>query len=153
MNRSHKILQDIFYSLHRPAQFDDNVDELGHTESDDVLTHCLAQWSDPNASLTFPSKSINVAVIYARLLEYYFKQPVTEYLSDPHLLHDDDRFFKPYPEHREEYDTMMQLITVPTILASTNPSVHKTLAYFNSEFMVGSVEFSMFTKVPRLASK
>ena len=149
MNRCHKILQDIFYSVHA-TKFDDNIHDIGYTESPDVLTHCIRQWTDPTAPLVFPSKSINVAVIYSRLLEYYFKQPAVEYLADPQLLHGDDQFFKPYPEHQADYDAMLQLITIPTIVSNTVPSVKKTVSYFNTEFMVGSTEFTLLTKIPPL---
>lgn len=141
----HKILQKIYFALHS-GDFDDDIETLGYEESPDVLEHCIKQWMDPSAPLVFPSKSINVAVIYARLLEQHFKQSHLLYLSDPDLLYGTDRFFQPYPSFQVEYDAMLELITTETIASSTNPSVLKTVAYFNDEFMVNSVEYAMLTK-------
>lgn len=141
----HKILQNIYYALHH-GEHDDDIDQLGYSTSEQVLENCLRQWSEPNAPLIFPSKSINVAVIYARLLEHHFKQPFIEYLSDPALLYGQDRFFEPYPSHKAEYDAMAEIITIDAILKSTNPSVKKTIAYFNAEFMVDSMEYLLLTK-------
>lgn len=146
MNRVHKILQDIHFSVYAP-EYDDLLEQLEFVESESILEHCIRQWNDPQAQLVFPSKSINVAVIYARLLEHHFKQPALEYLSDPHLLYDLDKYFQPYPAYQTEYDTMLEIITVPTIQSSTNPSVKKTVGYFTAEFMIGSPEYRMLTKV------
>lgn len=140
----HKILQKIYFALHS-GEFDDDIETLGYEESSNVLENCIKQWIDPNAPLIFPSKSINVAVIYSRLLEQHFKQSHLLYLSDPDLLYGTDRFFQPYPAFQVEYDAMLMLITADTIAASTNPSVMKTVAYFNEEFMVNSVEYALLT--------
>jgi len=147
MNRSYKILQDIYYSLHANQPFDDDIEQLGYEEQSQILYHCLQQWHEHDAPLTFPSKTINVAVIYARLLEHHFGQTTLEYLQDPTLLHGNDRFFLPYnSRHQEFYDCMMIHITYETIMASNNPSVKKTVEYFNKEFMIGSCEHMLITK-------
>lgn len=146
MNRCHKILQDIFYALHANDKFDDDIEDLGYQVNDQqIVHHCLQQWYENDAPLVFPSKSYNVAVIYARLLEHYFKCPAQEYLLDPSLLRD-DRFYQPYPECPELYDHLLELMTFDAIMASECPSVKKTVAYFNQEFLVGSCEFKMLTK-------
>jgi hypothetical protein len=141
----HKILQNIYHALH-PGDYGDDIEEIGYSISDRIIEDCERQWTDSNAPLTFPSKSINVAIIYARLLEHHFNQPFIEYLSDPSLLHGQDRFFKPYPEYKIEYDHMAKIMSLDKILNSTNPSVLKTIAYFNAEFMVGSSEYLMLTR-------
>lgn len=147
MNRSYKILQDIYYSLHANQQFDDDIEQLGYEEQTQILYHCLQQWYEHDAPLTFPAKTVNVAVIYARLLEHYFGQTAVEYLQDPTLLHDNDRFFLPYNSYlREFYDDMLQYITYDAVVASDNPSVKKTVEYFNKEFMIGSCEYMLVTK-------
>lgn len=147
MNRSYKILQDIYYSLHANQPFDDDIEDLGYEEQTQILHHCLQQWNEHDAPLTFPSKTVNVAVIYSRLLEHHFGQTAIEYLQDPTLLHGNDRFFLPYNSYlREHYDSMLSHITYESIIASTNPSVQKTVAYFNKEFMIGSCEHMLITK-------
>lgn len=147
MNRSYKILQDIYYSLHANQPFDDDIEQLGYEEQSQVLYHCLQQWFEPDAPLTFPAKTINVAVIYARLLEHHFGQTTLEYLQDPTLLHGNDRFFLPYnSSYQPFYDSMMNHITYDQIIKSKNPSVAKTVAYFNKEFMIGSCEYKLLTK-------
>ncbi len=145
MNRSHKILQDIYYSLH-PMTFDDEIQQLDYQTSDDVLEHCMRQWTDSSAALTFPSKSINVAVIYARLLEHYFGNTAIEYLQDPHLLFDLDRFYLPLPNYETEYAEMLDVITFESISASKCESVQKTVAYFHAEFLIGSCEYQLLVK-------
>lgn len=145
MNRSHKILQDIYFSLHS-RDFDDEIQRLDYQTSDDILDHCIRQWSDSTATLTFPSKSINVAVIYARLLEHYFGNTATEYLQDPHLLFDLDRFYLPLPNYQTEYTTMLELITFESIAASECESVKKTVSYFMAEFLIGSCEYQLLVK-------
>lgn len=153
MNRCHKILQDIYYSLHASDQFDDDIEQLGYEEQSQISYNCLRQWFEHDAPLTFPAKSINVAVIYARLLEHHFKCPAIEYLQDPSLLHGNDRFYQPYERYQEFYDLMLIHVTYDSIMASTNPSVKKTVAYFNQEFMVGSCEFMLLTKEAKVKRK
>lgn len=145
MNRCHKILQDIYYALH-PNDFDDNIEQLDFQESSDVLEHCMRQWNEPTAQLVFPSKSINVAVIYARLLEHHFGCPAIEYLQDPHLLHDLDRFYLPFPNYEAEYSKMLEVITYDSIQRNGCESVAKTVAYFNAEFLIGSCEYRLLLK-------
>lgn len=146
MNRCYKILQDIYYSLHANEPFDDDIEDLGYEEQSQILYHCLQQWFEHDAPLTFPSKTINVAVIYARLLEHHFGQSAEEYLQDPLLLYGNDRFYRPYSGYSEYYDVMLMHVTYEALVSSTNPSVKKTIEYFNAEFMIGSVEYSLFTK-------
>lgn len=146
MNRCYKILQDIYYSLHAKDKFDDDIEDLGYEEQSQIDYHCLQQWFEHDAPLTFPSKSINVAVIYARLLEHHFGQTAIEYLQDPSLLYGNDRFYKTYDHYKEQYDMMLIHVTYDAIIASDNPSVKKTLAYFNREFMIGSCEYMLVTK-------
>lgn len=154
MNRCHKILQDIYYSLHAPREFDDEIGVLDYQINDQqIVHHCLQQWYENDASLVFPSKSYNVAVIYARLLEHYFKCPAKEYLLDPLLLHGKDQFYQPYLEYPELYDQLLELMTYEAIMASENPSVKKTIGYFNQEFLVGSCEFKMLTKEAKVKRK
>lgn len=149
VNRCHKILQDIFYSLHA-NDIDDEITDLDHhVNEQQIVHHCLQQWYENDAPLVFPSKSYNVAVIYARLLEHYFKCPAQEYLQDPLLLHGRDQFYQPYAEYPELYDHLLETITYESIVASENPSVKKTIGYFNQEFMVGSCEFKLLTKEPK----
>lgn len=146
MTRAHKILQDIYYSLYAPRFLDDLLPNLEFIVSDDVLHHCEAQWVDENAVVAFPSKSINVAVIYARMLEHHFGDAALDYLRDADLMFGLDYYFKPYPQYCETYDRMLELITWGTIAANQTASVKKTVQYFNEEFMIGSEEFKLLTR-------
>lgn len=153
MNRCHKILQDIYYSLHAPQQFDDDINGLEHVVDErTIVFHCLQQLYEEDAPLTFPSKSYNVAVIYARLLEHHFKRPALEFLQDPTLLRG-DLFYKPYSENPELYDYLLDIITYDNIQSNERTSVKKTVAYFNQEFMVGSCEFMLMTKEAKVKRK
>lgn len=145
MNRCHKILQDIYFSLHKT--FDDNIDLLEYTEDNsDILGNCVRQWSDPSAPLTFPAKSINVAVIYARLLEKHFRGRTEEYLEDADLFHGHDKYYRPFSGYSQEYKAMLDVITLDSIATNQNPSVAKTINYFNQEFMIDSCEYNLLTK-------
>lgn len=146
MTRAHKILQDLYYALYAPRFLDDLLPDLKYIVSDDLLHHCEAQWFDNDAVVAFPSKSINVAVIYSRMLEHHFGDTALDYLRDPHLMYDLDYYFRPYPQYCEVYDRMLELITWDTIAANQTTSVQKTVQYFNDEFMISSQEFKLLTR-------
>lgn len=137
----HKILQSIFFTTHS-GNFEDDLNRIPWVESDELLENCFCQWYTNNAIVTFPSKSINVAVIYSVLLTDAFGGNVYDYLSDPNLMYGLDKYFKPYPEYKLEYDAMLALITVDAIMKNQTPSVKATVNYFNQEFMIGSPEYS-----------
>lgn len=137
----HKILQAIYFTTH-VGEFDDDLSNMSWViEYDELLNNCIRQWHNTDAIITFPSKSINVAVIYSTLLADIFGGTVLDYLSDPDLMYGMDKYYKPYPEYQTEYDAMMSIITVESIRLNRTPSVKATIKYFNQEFMIGSLEF------------
>lgn len=137
----HKILQSIFFTTHI-GKFEDELSNIQWIESSKILENCISQWYNDDAVVTFPSKSINVAVIYSVLLVDVFGGDVYDYLSDPNLMYGLDKYFKPYPEYQLEYDTMLSLVTVDSIHLNQTPSVKTTIQYFNQEFMIGSPEYT-----------
>lgn len=131
-----KVRQHLY---HRTAEITDVhpfVDLSTDAIVDDVVEYFTIE---QGKRLVYPAKSYAVALIYATLLEQHFGEDFFEALSDPLLLYGNDRWFVPYTQARDVYDSV--LLRVPReILASieTCPysQVRATVAYFKQEFLV-----------------
>lgn len=146
MNRRHKILQEMQRSLNRPQLA--AIDAVHLTNPCELVINCLMQWRDTDAIPTYPSKAFNDAAIYARLLEHHFGCLAIQYLDDPHLFTNLAPYFETYSEYPELYDLILEDITYESIATTENNLVKSTVERFNQEFMIGSCEYKLLTKLP-----
>ena len=65
--------------------------------------------TEQREELVYPMKSFMVAVIYATMLEKYFKEDFYKVLNDKDLL-PGDPFFKPYSKEKEKYDALIEFL-------------------------------------------
>lgn len=83
------------------------------------------------SELIQPAKSYFVAIVYAKCLEKYFGEEFYTALNYKDLL-PDDKWFKPYSESKEIYDSILNEIGD----VFSYISIDKTLSYFKKEFLI-----------------
>lgn len=83
--------------------------------------------------LTFPAKSYAVAIIYAKLLEYYFQEDFYDVLDDPDLLYGNDKYFVRYSKNVMIYDEIISKIDLT--FSKPIDQVLTTITYFKKEFL------------------
>lgn len=121
------------YLMH---QFNDY--DLPHTiqkdQSDERTANLVVQFFFSQSELIYPAKSYFVAIVYAKLLEQYFKIPFFSGLNQNDLLIEDP-WFQPYPKKKELYDKVLEQIPEDFIKLE---ACQKTIAYFKEEFLIGA---------------
>jgi len=88
--------------------------------------------------LYYPQKSYSVALIYAKLLQRYFKEDFYEALDDPDLLLGDSHFV-PYSKDKGTYDQLICTMAYQNLWDfENNPisQVRATVRYFKKEFLL-----------------
>ncbi len=136
----HKLRQWAYLHLRRPERWEDDIETLGYAQDRDeaeTVANALAYLRGEDPPLSFPSKSLGVAVLYAHWIEERFGTPLLASLDDPELFWGSDRHFRPYSDARALYDAI--LAGAPQLPSSrgappASASLRKTLGYFLEEF-------------------
>jgi len=147
--REHKIRQALY---HKIANLDDILDDVEklepvvyrENESDrDTALTIIRYFREEIRELIYPAKPFVVALVYACLLERHFCEPFYESISDPDLLHGNDKWFKPYcDETKDIYDhAIFHLGAELDFIVSDElqyiPSqIRSTIEYFKKEFLI-----------------
>ncbi len=107
-------------------------------DPDSILRNACAYFTEEVRSLYYPSKSYCVAIIYAHLISFYFKESFWELLADKNLLNGNDDCFVPYYENPVLYDKILKSIGFDEKyrLNLSLPQVLATFTYFTDEFNV-----------------
>lgn len=129
-----KVRQDVYHRLSQT-----HVDSFDRSEYDwvgwgsDVLVDDVCRYFSENPDkLTYPSKSIFVAIVYAKMIADVFQEDFIEVLSDQDLLYGNDPFFKPYPELKNVYDAVLEKVSPIDLQKGQCPDV---VEYWNAEFL------------------
>jgi hypothetical protein len=112
-----------------------------HAEKELIVEFGARYFSESLSDLIYPAKSYSVAIIYAHLIEKYFRTPFFKSLSDPQLLCDNDQYFVPYENDPQSYDAILKKISYFAkgfYLDTRWPQVAKTVSCFNEEFDLSS---------------
>ncbi len=140
--KEHKKNQLIFHKTNIP---DDDIHDLNYIVEElneqELVSKINSYFTELNNDLlSFPAKSYAVALIYSFLLEKYFDVSFLEALSDPDLLHGNDKFFKPFNEDtRSLYENVITYLKENNLTdfeQSKSKSVLKTVDYFKKEFLI-----------------
>ncbi len=102
--------------------------------SDESVIETVIDFFKTESTLIYPAKSYFVAIVYAKMLEKHFGIDFLEALDEDDLL-PDDKWFKPYHESKEIYDTILDRLPGNIL---DMPSTEKTKAYFREEFLIGT---------------
>ena len=102
--------------------------------SDEELVNEIVDFFISGSKLIYPAKSYFVALVYAKMLEKYFRVDFYTALEDKELL-PDDIFFVTYNNSREIYDSVLKTIGNPL----DYEAAEKTKKYFYQEFMIDGV--------------
>lgn len=87
------------------------------------------------SELIYPAKSYFVAIVYAWLLQKYFKEPFYTALDYEDLLPDDPYFVR-YSKDKLTYDQIIK--EIPLNKLDKLNSTQKTISYFKQEFLIGT---------------
>jgi len=112
----------------KPCYVRENQDEW------DLCGDIVDYFYVPSTILIYPAKSYAVALIYAQMLTEYFDVEFYTVLNDPDLLYGNDKYFVPYRERKEVYDTVLTHIRLDFV--NPTPQVLTTIDYFNKEFFI-----------------
>lgn len=131
-----KINQLIYHKTHI---HDDVLNHATHAHNgvanpDIVVSYFTQEWGQ----LHYPEKSYCVGIIYAKLLERYFKEPLLCALDDGELLIG-DLFFVQYSHDKHTYDAVMDQLTEKHLWDFENsniPQVKTTVSCFKREFLL-----------------
>lgn len=138
-----KVRQQLTHRLHEHDDLIEDTDVRVWNKDDfrpidfahDVFGYFV---QEGDGTLHYPQKSYAVAIIYAKLLEKHFGENFIAVLNDPELLLS-DKFFMPYSEDPETYDSVISMLTYWNNWDfESNPisSVQATVRYFKKEFML-----------------
>ena len=139
--KEHKVKQWLY---HKTNSLDDTLDLLDHSveelDREETVGWVLSYFRNKDVKTLFPAKSYAVAIIYAKLLEKYFKEDFWESLKDPELFLGTDRFFRPYGGGELEksiYDSVLKQLTAEELEVENSSLEHvtKTVEYFKLEFL------------------
>jgi hypothetical protein len=100
-----KVCQSIYNALVRDHT--DASHKHATVMSDEIVENALRFVTSTEEHSIYPAKSYMVAVIYAKLLEEHYGEDFYEVLDDPDLLNGQDRFFVPYGDDPENYDSII----------------------------------------------
>ena len=134
MIKEYKLRQEMYHNLNKPS---DLIGTTNHKwtwdllDDEELVQRIIEYFTIPVAKLSYPSKSYAVAVIYAKLLNKYFKVPVLKALRDKDLLYGNDKFFIPY-DNKNSADIYDRVLLKP--INWKLPQVMATEQYFKEEF-------------------
>lgn len=130
----YKLRQDMYHSLYTPGDGLDGLEWVyTHCDSDMLISQINEYFTKPVYVINFPAKSYAVAVIYAKLLKWFFGVPIIQSLKDENLLFGNDRFFTPYKQG-ENSDIYEAVLFTP--IKTSLPQVVATIYYFYDEFFI-----------------
>lgn len=139
--KDYKVKQWLYHKTSSP---DDLLSDLEHRVVElspkDTIVWVLSYFRSEGPETVFPAKSYAVAIIYAKLLEKYFKAEFWSSLKDEELFLGSDRFFVPYgqdPQADQIYDEVFASLGPEEWSFETSPysQVLKTVEYFYLEFL------------------
>lgn len=134
-----KLNQEVFHRTAPPADF---IESKGYVVINDayfIIHNAVSYFKSPSTLLVYPAKSYAVAIVYAALLEKYFREDFLTALNDPDLLHGNDKFFVPYSVDPKNYDSIVRQLFANNLFdfeASTIPQVQVTVDCFKREFLI-----------------
>lgn len=131
----HKLRQQIY---HQSSIVTDLNIPIPYIKMDDTTLafHVVDYFYNPSHELCYPAKSYAVAIIYAHLIDRYWRLPMKMGLMDPGLLFFNDKHFVPYHLATDIYDTIFQFLDIEEGIKYNFPQVRATVEYFNAEFFI-----------------
>ena len=134
-----KVRQQTYHNFN---DLDDLLSSKPHTittpTETELISDIVEYFTIPVSQLIYPSKSYAVAIIYSKLLGTYFNENFYESLNDPHLLYNNDKYFKPYDSDKPIYDKVLSNIDLD-FGSDIPPQVVTTIDYFKKEFYIDSL--------------
>jgi hypothetical protein len=141
-----KLRQEIYHRTNPPHDFIENKKVIVCNRNEmygidfiaEVICYFLRE--DPHIGfLYYPQKSYAVAIIYAKLIQRYFKEDFYELLNDPMLLYGNDKHFVPYEQDVYTYNAIINQLAYRDLWDfEHNPGsqVQETVRCFKEEFML-----------------
>jgi hypothetical protein len=145
--QEHKIRQAIYHKISKIDDLLVDVEEkepvvyLENETEEETVGTVVRYFNEEVKELIYPAKPFVVALVYACLLEKHFGEPFYESLSDPDLLHGNDKHFKPYLDSKKIYDEVVCELSEQLEWVISEPErlptqIRSTIQYFRKEFLI-----------------
>lgn len=139
------------YTFNLFGSFSDTLhsDSIKIESSNEETIHNAVEYlSQEMPTLTFPSKSYAVALIYSYLIEQLFAEDFWTPLNDQQLFCGNDKYFKTYQDSPEIYDAILLKIGGKDLLLkhAQLSQIKQTLFYFSEEFDIDLEQIYTITK-------
>lgn len=133
------------YLMQKNKSFNDNLEFNNATfinglNKEEIIQQTVNYFYE-GSLLIYPAKSYFVAIVYAYLMEKYFKIPFLYALNLSDLLNYDDVCFEPYKQQKKIYDGIIYRIKIMDkdkglkVIETLN-STKTTIKYFKKEFLI-----------------
>lgn len=137
--RDYKVHQKIY---NRTQSHEDLIENWEFTENHDpqaIIRYAVSYLTEDCPSVEYPGKSYAVAVLYSHYIEKYFGTPLLESLDSGDLMDGMDKYFVPYSQSREVYDSIMAALPGDYHPDLTLGQIKMTHQFFMKEFGVAEV--------------
>jgi hypothetical protein len=135
--KDYKVRQFVFNRL---KQHEDFVTDVKLVKSEfEIIDYGIRYFFENLEDIIYPSKSYSVSIIYAHLINNFFKVDFYESLNDPSLFCFNDKFFRTYQDDPLIYDAIIAgsgVLEDSFTLDLNLLQVAKTVEYFKEEFGV-----------------
>lgn len=126
-----KIRQQYYHMLHQ-GKYDDDLNEVEIRITQDVTEDAVRHFYEYVDEWIYPSKSYVVAICYASWITRDFGEDFYETLNDPELLMCNDPYFIPYEQDKDQYDAIIDHISIPPDHKGMVPDIYQ---YYQKEIL------------------
>lgn len=103
-----KLYQRLYQQM--VTEHSDDFSKMEYIHEEELLENAKHYFRSATFPLIYPAKSMAVAVIYALLLEESYAINPFDTLRDPDLFLGQDQYFRPYDDHPQEYDLLLEWV-------------------------------------------
>lgn len=129
-------VHQILYHARITEHTDDSSNFETIIDNENIVDRALWYFDNPDPDISYyPSKSFVVGIVYAKLININYGDDFYETLSDPELLFNNDKYFTPYPDAKEIYDTIINRLGGIDNIPLSGPLIDYTKSYFYAECM------------------